>query len=218
MQLQPIHTLPTFELDQHIELIRVFFEEHTFSHIAIVHQDRYVGMIAENDMECFDGRARVEDVRDSLQGFMVTPQTNWLDVLEQFARNEANLLPVIDEEGRVMGYYDLNEVVSSFINTPFFTEPGGIVVVSTGIKDYSFSEVAQIVESNNTRILGAFVSEIRNDVVQVTLKMGQGNLNDVLQTFRRYNYTIVFGNEDDQYMSELQRRNDYLDRYLKLGE
>jgi len=218
MQLQLIQTLPTFDLDEHIELIRVFFEDHTFSHIAIVDQGRFVGVIAENDMECFDQKARVAEVRASLQTFFVSPQANWLDVLEQFARNEANLLPVIDTEGRVMGYYDLNEVVSEFIHSPFFTEPGGIVVVAVGIKDYSFSEIAQIVESNNTRILGAFVSDSENDVVQVTLKLGQGNLNDVLQTFRRYNYTVVFGNEDDQYMSELQRRNDYLDRYLNIGE
>lgn len=217
MQLQLIQTLPTFEIDQQVDLVRVFFEDHTFSHLAVVEQGRFVGMIAENDIECFEDQTLLGEVRDSLQPFFVTPQTNWLDVLEQFARNEANLLAVIDPEGRVLGYFDLNEVVSEFINTPFFTEPGGIVVVAVGLKDYSFSEISQIVESNNTRILGAFLSDSGNDVVQVTLKLGQGNMNDVLQTFRRYNYTIVFGNEDDQYMSELQRRNDYLDRYLNIG-
>ncbi len=218
MQLQLIQTLPTFELDQHIELIRVFFEDHTFSHIAVVNQDRFVGMIAENDIECFEDRSQLSDVVSSLQPFFVTPQSNWLDVLEQFGRNDSNILPVVDHEGRVMGYYDLNEVVGGFIETPFFTEPGGVIVVAVGIKDYSFSEISQIVEGSNSRILGAFISDSQNDVVQITLKLSAGNLNEVLQTFRRYNYTIEYGNEADQYMGELQKRNDYLGKYLNIGE
>ena len=110
-----------------------------------------------------------------------------------------NLVPVLDDKGRVEGYYDLTDIVSVFIDTPFFTEPGGIIVVAKGLKDYSFSEIAQIVESNNTKVIGAFITDSRNDVIQITIKVSSTNLNDILQTFRRYNYTVIFGNADDQF-------------------
>jgi hypothetical protein len=42
--------------------------------------------------------------------------------------------------------------------------------VSIGIKDYSFSEIAQIVEGNNARLLGAFITDAQNDLVEITLK------------------------------------------------
>ena len=91
-----------------------------------------------------------------------------------------------------------------------------LLVVAKALKDYSFSEIAQIVEGNNTRLLGAFITEIRNEVVQVTLKMSDTNINEVLQTFRRYRYSILFGSVDDQFLEELRQRSGYLDKYLNV--
>ena len=39
---------------------------------------------------------------------------------------------------------------------------------------------------------------------------------DILQTFRRYNYTVIFGNADDQFLEDLKERSDYLDKYLNV--
>jgi len=146
--------------------------------------------------------------------FAAGPRKN--NVLEKFARNECNLLPVLDDENLVIGYYDLNDVVGVFIDTPFFTEPGGMLVLAKGVKDYSFSEISQIVESNNTKLLGAFITDIRNDVIQITIKISTGNFSEVVQTFRRYNYNILFGNKDDQFIENLKERSDYLDKYLNV--
>ena len=90
------------------------------------------------------------------------------------------------------------------------------MVVAKGIKDYSFSEVSQIVESNNSKLLGAFITDNQNDVVQLTMKIASGNLNDIIQSFRRYNYSILFGNNDDQFLEDLRQRSDYLDKYLNV--
>jgi hypothetical protein len=190
--------------------------ENTFSHIAIVEGDRFLGVFNENDLKNFEVDKKIEDYRYNLESFFVKKDASWLDVLEIFARNEANLLPVLGNEEEVLGYYDITDVVSVFINTPFFTEPGGILVVAKGAKDYSFSEIAQIVESNNSKLIGGFISEIRNELVQITLKISSSNLNEVMQTFRRYNYNILFGNIDDQFIEDLKQRSDYLDKYLNV--
>lgn len=218
MQIQSliIKTLPVFEVSETLKKAMVFFEETTFSHVAVVENETFIGLLSENDHDCFDARKKIESCRYEVETFFVTVDTSWLDVLEKFARNEANLLPVLDEASKVIGYYDLNDIVAVFINTPFFTEPGGIIVVSKGIKDYSFSEIAQIVESNNNKVLGAFITESFNDIVQVTIKINTSNLNEVIQTFRRYNYTILFGNNDDQFMEDLKERSDYLNKYLNV--
>ena len=219
MQIQDriLKTLPIFEVMETLKKPLQFFEETTFSHVAVVEEDgSFLGLLSENDHDCFEAKKKIEDFRYELESFFVTAETSWLDVLEKFARNEANILPVLDNLNRVVGYYDLNDIVSVFIGTPFFTEPGGILVVSKGIKDYSFSEIAQIVESNNSKLLGAFITESFNDIIQVTLKINASNLNEIIQTFRRYNYTILFGNNDDQFMEDLKERSDYLDKYLNV--
>src|SRR5690606_28175051 len=164
MQLQShiISTIPIFNIGDSMEEVIQFFENTTYSHVAIMENLEFLGVLDKNDLEIYRKDQKIEDYRHTLESFFVRDDTSWLDVLETFPRNEANILPVINGKHEVMGYYDLTDVVSVFIETPFFTEPGSIIVLAKGIKDYSFSEISQIVESNGARVIGGFISGMRN--------------------------------------------------------
>ncbi|TLF43219.1 CBS domain-containing protein [Maribacter aurantiacus] len=216
IQQHIISNLPVFDVKTTCGELMEFFKRNTFSHIAVMEEDRFLGVFSENDMDVVSDDSKIDEYRYDLETFFVRNETSWLDVLEVFARNEANLVPILDEVEKVVGYYDLTDIVSEFIDTPFFTDPGNILVVATGIKDYSFSEISQIVESNNARLIGGFITDMENDVVQVTIKISTANFDKVLQTFRRYNYQIIFGNSDDQFLEDLKNRSDYLDKYLNV--
>lgn len=218
MQIQAhiLTTIPIFAIEDEMEKVIRFFKTTTFSHVAVMEHNKLLGMLSENDFETFEKEKKIEDYRFVLEAFFVREETLWLDVLEIFAKNDANLIPVLDKDDAVMGYYGLTDIVSVFINTPFFTEPGGILVVSKGIKDYSFSEISQIVESNNAKLYGALITDITNDIVEITLKITTENLNEITQSFRRYNYSILYGNEDDLFLEDLKERSKYLDKYLNV--
>ena len=140
----------------------------------------------------------------------------WLDVLEVFAKNHTNVVPVLDEDNSYLGYYELEDIVKFFHETPFLKEQGGIIVVTKSLLDYSMSQITQIVESNNGKILGLFVSEANTQRVQITIKIALGSMNDIIQTFRRYNYEIVSQHHEDNYLNNLKERSDYLDKYLNI--
>lgn len=211
-----IATLPIFKVGDSLKKVIKFFNESTYSHVAVLEGNVFIGVLDENDLDNYEKDKKIEDYRYNLETFFVRKETSWLDVLEVFSKNEANLLPVLDDNGLVLGYYDLIDIVDEFIDTPFFTEPGGILVLAKGIKDYSFSEIAQIVESNNVKLIGGFITDIRNDVIQITIKIGTTHLNEIIQSFRRYNYSILYGNNDDQFIEDLKQRSDYLDKYLNV--
>lgn len=208
--------LPVFDIGDSMKKAANFFEGTVFSHVAISENGSFLGILGENELESPVGGKKIEEYRYNLEAFFVRKESNWLDILETFARNDANLLAVLDDNEKVIGYYDLAKIVRAFIDTPFFTEPGDIVVVAKGTKDYSFSEIAQIIESNNAKIVGAFITDMRSDVIQITLKISTSSLNEVLQTFRRYNYNILLGSKDDQFLEDLKQRSDYLDKYLNV--
>ncbi len=216
IQTQINTDIPIFEAEDTLENLKHFFNESTYSHVAIVSEKRFLGVFNENDLEDFNPEDKIENYRYNFEAFFTRKEVNWLDILEVFARNEANVVPVLGENEDVLGYYDLADVMKIFIDTPFFTEPGNIVIVAKGIKDYSFSEIAQIVESNNSKIIGSFISDSENDVVQITIKISTSNFNEVVQSFRRYNYNVLFGNSDDQFLEDLKQRSDYLDKYLNV--
>ncbi len=115
-----------------------------------------------------------------------------------------------------IGYYELDDFLNIFRCTPFLHEQGVILVVAKGVNDYSFSEISQIVESNNATLFGAFVSKIENDIAQITLKLSLHDINNTLHSFRRYNYQILNDFEKDKYLEELNDRSNYLQKYLNI--
>ena len=199
-----------------IAAVQDLFSDLQFSHFPVLEEGVYIGSIAADDIETFDSDKKIVDYRFTLEGFFTKTDTIWLDVLEVFAKNHTNLVPVLDENNSYVGYYEIADIIKFFHETPFLQESGGIIVVRKGILDYSMSQITQIVESNNGKLLGLFISEAAVDSVEVTLKISLGAMNEIIQTFRRYNYEIISEHQEDNYINNLKERSDYLDKYLNI--
>ncbi|MEO1031951.1 CBS domain-containing protein [Winogradskyella sp.] len=211
-----INDIRPLNITDKIADLQMLFNQLTYSHIPIENEGVYMGCISETDAHCFDGAKSINDCNYTIEGFFVRSTTNWLDVLEAFANHDSNIMPVLDEKNTYLGYYELNDIIHLFNETPFFAEPGGIIIIEKGIHDYSFSEISQIVESNDAKLLGAFISKMSTDLAQITLKISNTSLNDIIQTFRRYSYNVVSGHEEDAYIESLKERSEYLDKYLNM--
>ena len=196
--------------------LQTIFKQLTYSHVPVLKEQVYLGCLSETDVYCFESQEAVSEVLYAIEGFFVRDSSMWLDVLEAFAQNNSNIMPVLDAKNNYIGYYQLIDIISLFNRTPFFSEPGGIVVIEKGHSDFSFSQISQIVEANNAKLLGAFISKTENDLTQITLKIGTVGLSTILQEFRRFGYTIISGHEDDTFLRTLKERSAYLDAYLNL--
>jgi len=218
MQLQDfvINDIKPLNITDKISDLQLLFNQLTYSHIPILKDGVYLGCISETDAHCFESVKSISECNYTIEGFFVRPETNWLDVLEAFAQNDSNIMPILDHNNKYLGYYELNDIIHLFNETPFFSEPGGILIVEKGIQDYSFSEISQIVESNDAKLLGAFISKMDGDLVRITIKISDASLNDIIQTFRRYSYNIISGHEEDSYIESLKDRSQYLDKYLNM--
>jgi len=196
--------------------VQGFFADVSYSHFPIMEDDTYIGSVSAVDAETFDTSKAIADYKYTLEGFFVRTTMIWLDVLEVFARNNANIVPILDDKNKYLGYYEITDVVKFFNETPFLKETGAIIIVEKPIADYSMSQISQIVESNNGKLLGIFVSEADSEKVQITIKTTTGGTNEIIQSFRRYNYKIISEHQDDDYMNTLKERSEYLDKYLNI--
>ena len=199
-----------------IEKVQDKLFDFPFSHFPVLDSGTYIGCISFVDIESFSNDKLISDYKYTLEGFYVRDTTIWLDVLEVFAKNHTNLVPVLDENNQYLGYYEIEDIIKFFHETPFLKEAGGIIVVEKPILEFTMSEVAQIVESNNGKLLGLFISESTVDHVQVTIKISVGAMNEIIQTFRRYNFEIISDHQEDLYINNLKERSDYLNKYLNI--
>ena len=202
--------------NEDIASVQDFFEEMNYSHFPVTDQENYVGNLNAEDALSFDASKSVADYQYVLESFFANTTMSWFEILEIATKNQANVVPVLNEQNAYVGYYELDDILLFFFFSPLIKDPGPILVVQKGIQDYSLGQIAQIVESNNGKLLGAFVSATVDSKIEITLKLALGPLNEIIQTFRRYNYEIVSHHQDDQYMTNLKERSDYLDKYLNL--
>ncbi len=197
-------------------VVQSFFDAVAFSHFPVVEEEIYIGSVACEDIETFSGNKKIADYRYAFERFFARTNMIWLDVLEVFAKNHTNLVPVLDESNKYVGYYEIEDVINFFHETPFLKESGEVIIVKKGVLDYSISQIVQIVESNNGKLLGLLVSDSDSNSIQVTLKINIGSINEIIQSFRRYNYEIISEHQEDNYINTLKERSDYLDKYLNI--
>ena len=205
-----------FVSTESVSEIQDFFSEVTYSHFPVMDNGIYIGCISAVDVETFEISKKIVDFMSAFEGFYVRESMIWLDVLEVFARNNSNIVPILNEANNYIGYYEITDVIKFLNETPFLKETGGIIVVEKPTADYSMSQITQIVESNNGKLLGVFVSEANAEKVQVTIKTTLGAMNEIIQSFRRYNYEIVSEHHEDNYLNTLKERSEYLDKYLNM--
>lgn len=212
-----LNDIQPFNLKNDITQMKEIFEQYPFSHIPVVDDNLYYGAIAHEEIELLNPDSlKLNDFKHLAQPFYATENMNWFEVLQYFATHNTNLMPILNAEKEYIGYYELDDFLNIFKCTPFLHEEGVILVVAKNVNDYSFSEISQIVESNNATLFGAFVSKIDSETAHITLKLSLHDINNTLHSFRRYNYEILNDFEKDKYLEELNDRSNYLQKYLNI--
>ena len=71
MQIQDkiITSIPVFEVSENLKEVILFFEETTFSHVAVTENGEYLGVLSEHDLPCFEPDAPIEKFRYELGTF-----------------------------------------------------------------------------------------------------------------------------------------------------
>ena len=116
-----------------------------------------------------------------------------------------------------MGAISQREADRKLADLVAVNEPGGIIVLELCKTDYSLSQIAQIVESNDAKILSFYISRPSESSkeLDVTLKLNKMDLSGVIQTFTRYDYNIKATYMDDSRINNLyDDRFDQFMRYL----
>ncbi|WP_299160333.1 CBS domain-containing protein [uncultured Tenacibaculum sp.] len=187
------------------------------THIPIVENGKLIGCLPEGDIQIIEDQSHsLSEYSYLLDLFYTNEKATLLDLIVLFADNDSNLIPVLNKEMNYIGYYELNDILDAFADSPFLHNESDTLIINKSKNDYSMSQIAQIIETNNGKLLGFYISSENQDNVQITLKIISEEINEIIQTFRRYDYNVVTQHEDDFYLEELKDRAAYLRKYLNM--
>lgn len=192
------------------------FDNYPITHFPVIENEKLLGSFAEDDIHTSTTKKELVECAHLLNSFFADEKATVLELLKIFADNDTNIIPVLDVQKKYIGYYDLRDVLDVFSTSPFMIEESETLIVQKSIDDYSMSEISQIVESNNGKLLGVYISEKKEENIQLTLKIITEDIQEIIQTFRRYEYNIISVHDNDIYLEDLKNRSEYLQKYLEM--
>ncbi len=211
-------TILPAKLSDTASLALAWMDEYKVSHLPVVNNSIYMGIISEEDIytsNAFDEALSNQKV--TLNNTYVTENQHIFEVIHLATSLKLSLIPVLDSKNNYIGVITLRKLIDKFSESTSINNPGAIILLDINANDYSLSEIAQIVESNDTKILSLFITS-NNDSTQldVSLKLNRMDIAPVLQTFNRYNYNVKTILAEQEINDDLQDRYDSLMKYLSI--
>jgi acetoin utilization protein AcuB len=194
-------------------------EEARLSHLPIVNGAEYLGIISDKEILSADESGNTMDQYNiTLTRAFVTEDQHIYEVLKMFSSFNLTMLPVVSDKNHYLGAIILPTVINSLAEIVGIHNPGGVIVLEINDKDYSMTEIVQIVESNDTKILSCFVTSNPDTTkLEVTIKVNRMEIGPLLQAFFRFNYVVrASWSKEDSYNEGLQDRFDALMNYLSI--
>jgi CBS domain-containing protein len=189
------------------------------SHLPIVDNQEYLGLISDADI--FDLNNPDIPVMEhilSLSRPFVKEGQHIFEVIDLVSKMKITAIPVLSVEDKYLGVITISDLAQELTHLLSADNPGGIIVLELHVRDYSLSEIAQIVEGNDTKILSLYVRNNKNpDTLDVTMKLNRTDVSAVIQTLERYSYKIVsVYSENSEVDTLLQDRLDSLLKYMDI--
>ena len=189
------------------------------SHLPIVNNQDFLGLISDSDI--YDMNQPEEPIGNhSLKLFKpyVDADQHIFEVIGLASRLKLSIVPVLDSKNHFLGVITTSDLIRHIAGISAIDQPGGIIVLELVARDYSLSQIAQIVESNNVKVLSMYItSPPESTKLEVTLKVNSGDLSSVIRTFERYNYEVKTWVSDNDSMDRFyNERFDMLMKYLNI--
>jgi len=196
-----------------------WMEVFRISHLPIVNNKEFLGLISDSDI--YDLNMAEEPIgnhRLSLFSPYVTEYQHIYEVVELVAQLKLTVIPVLNEKKEYLGLITLHDLLQGFAKVTAVDKHGTIIILEINVNDYSLSEISQIVESENAKILSLYVSDSETSMkMDVTIKLNTSDASRILQSFYRYNYIVKASYMEDNDLDNLyHNRFDEFMRYLNI--
>jgi CBS domain-containing protein len=189
------------------------------SHLPIVNATEFMGLITDTDI--YDLNSPDEPIGNhnlSLFSPYVGDHQHVYDAIELISNLKLTVVPVVDQNKNYLGVITAHRLAQYMGDMTAAKHPGGILLLELNMNDYSLTQISQIVESNDAKILSLYVSSPPNSMkLELTLKLNRMDLTSIIQTFVRFDYTIKAKYvEEDEMETLYSNRYDQFMHYLNM--
>ena len=205
-------SIPTVTLQEVGSKVLTLMEIFRVSHLPVVVGKQYFGVVSDKDI--YDAENFDEKIERYITPILLQPHVHAnqhiFEVVGVALGCGVSIVPVLAEDHSYLGSITRTDLAFKLTELFSSTEPGGIIVLELTEINYSLSQISQIIEGNDARILSLYIHKPSpfSKELDVTIKVNVVDLSGIIQTFARYDYLIKA-----TYMDQSQIKGLFDDRY-----
>jgi len=210
--------IPPLKPEDKVHTALDWMDHFKVSHLPVIENFHLLGIIDENSL--LDSENTNEPVRTLEKHFkkiFILGHQHVYELMKLLSEFQLTLIPVLNDKEEYIGLVHLRGLVQKLSELTAVVHPGGILVLEMPQRDYSATQIANIIEGNDAKILSLHVSSRPDStLLEVTIKINREDLTSIIQTFNRYNYSIKATYHYSTYDEDIKSRLDAFLHYLNI--
>ncbi len=209
---------PLLKLKDSIETVLHLMNDHKTSHLPVVADGKFLGLISEEDLV---DETNKETTLDVYQTNFITAAVNakfyFLKAATIYNLFHTNVIPVINENNELLGTISSKALITEMGNFCGSSEFGAMIVLEMERSRFAISEINSIIESDGATILHLNVIPLPvPDLLEVTLQINKKEVASIIATFERYEYSVVYYSGEELFENEININYNNLMNYLDI--
>jgi len=209
---------PVMKLKDSVETALRLMNDHKTSHLPVAAEDRFLGLISEDDLEDETNKATTLDVyQDSFNTAAINEKFHFLKAASVFNLYHSNVIPVVNDSNELTGTISAKALLAEMANFCGASEYGAMVVLDIERSRFAISEINSIIESDGATIMHLNVSPHPvPGLIQVTIQINKKEIATIIATFERYDYAVSYYSGEELFENELNVNYNNLMNYLNV--
>ena len=211
------NTFVSIDLRDKVSFALESMEAQQCRHLPVLDGNLFLGMIGEDDLLDADSTAEISSLKRFYINAFVRSGDYFMQSLRVRSKFNIDCVPVLNDKNELEGILGIGKMLDQISNVTGVSSSGSMLVLEINRFDYALGEINRLVESNDASIMQLnTVMDPESEQIQIILRINKEEVSDVVSTFQRHEYQVLYYYGEESYNNSLQDNLDHLLNYLNI--
>lgn len=211
------NTFVSVDFHDKISLAIESMEAQQCRHLPVLEGNLFLGMIGEDDLLDANSTDEISSLKRFYINAFVRSGDFFMQALKVRSKFNVDCVPVLNEKNEFEGIIGIGKMLDQISNITGVNSSGSLLVLEMNRFDYALGEINRLVESNDANIMQLnTVTDSTSEQIQIILRINKEEVSDVVATFQRHEYQVLYYYGEESYSNSLQDNLDHLLNYLNI--
>lgn len=183
-------TLPSLLETDSIQSALKVMKEHRLEHFCTT-INAHVGIISLEEISALPPEATLLQAATYHRRVSVSTKNHIWEALRTFNQFDTCILPVVNDSKKLVGSISIWDISQRLYEIFPIDNGGAILEMEMPYQNYSLSQLAQIIEGNNTKITMLHVFPIKNSTnINLVFCIDKNDASESIQALERHGYMV----------------------------